>query len=241
MIDCYTWPTPNGHKVHIMLEECGLEWAVHPINIGEGDQFKPEFLKFSPTNKMPAIIDRDGPDGKDIAIFESAAILIYLGDKTGKFLPKEPQRYYDVMQWLMFQMGSVGPMLGQSHHFNAYARERIELDKIQYAIDRYVNEGNRVYGVIERRLDGREWIAADEYTIADMAIMPWLRDPAKQGIDIANYPNLERGRGKILQRPQVVKALETLAEHRRKSNAHSDKQWETLFGKTQSLQGQAAE
>ncbi len=241
MIDCYTWPTPNGHKVHIMLEECGLEWNVHPINIGEGDQFKPEFLKISPNNKMPAIVDREGPGGQDIAIFESAAILIYLGDKTGKFLPKEPHKYYDVLQWLMFQMGSVGPMLGQSHHFNAYARERIELDKIQYGIDRYVNEGNRIYGVINNRLDGREWIAADEYTIADMAIMPWLRDPAKQGIDIANYPNLERWRDKIWERPQVVKALETLAEHRRKSNAHSDKQWEIMFGKTQSLQGQAAE
>ena len=244
MIDCYTWPTPNGHKVHIMLEECGLEWNVIPINIGEGDQFKPDFLKISPNNKMPAIIDRagpGGPDGKEIAIFESAAILIYLGDKTGKFLPKEPHKYYDVLQWLMFQMGSVGPMLGQSHHFNAYARERVELDKIQYGIDRYVNEGNRIYGVIERRLDGREWIAADEYTIADMAIMPWLRDPAKQGIDIANYPNLERWRDKIWQRPQVVKALETLAEHRRKSNAHSDKQWEIMFGKIQSRQGQAAE
>ncbi len=241
MIDLHYWPTPNGKKVTILLEECELPYRIVPCSIGEGDQFKPEFLEISPNNKMPAIIDRDGPDGKDIAIFESAAILVYLGDKTGRFLPKEPHKYYDVLQWLMFQMGTVGPMLGQSHHFNAYARERIELDKIQYGIDRYVNEGNRVYGVIERRLDGREWIAADEYTIADMAIMPWLRDPAKQGIDIANYPKLERWRDKIWQRPHVVKALETLAEHRRKSNSHSDKQWEIMFGKTQSLQGQAAE
>ena len=240
MIECYTWPTPNGHKVHIMFEECGLEWNVHPINIQAGDQFDPEFLKISPNNKMPAIVDRDGPGGKRIVVFESAAILIYLGDKTGRFLPKEPHKYYDVLQWLMFQMGSVGPMLGQSHHFNAYARERIALDKIQYGIDRYVNEGNRVYGVIERRLEGREWIAAGEYTIADMAIMPWLRDPAKQGIDIAEYPNVERWRDKIWQRPQVIAALETLKEHRRISNAHSDEAWEIMFGKAQASQGRAA-
>jgi GST-like protein len=241
MIDCYTWPTPNGHKVHIMLEECGLEWTVHAINIQAGDQFKPEFLKISPNNKMPAIIDRDGPGGKEIAIFESGAILIYLGDKTGKFLPKDPHKYYDVLQWLMFQMGGVGPMLGQSHHFNAYARERIDLDKIQYGIDRYVNEANRIYGVVERRLDGREWIAADEYTVADMAIMPWLRDPAKQGVDIAKFPNVERWRDKIWKRPQVEKALQTLYEERRTSNAHSDKAWEIMFGSVQAKQGQAAE
>ncbi len=241
MIECYTWPTPNGHKVHIMLEETGLEWSVHPIDIQEGDQFKPEFLKFSPNNKMPAIIDRDGPGGKEISVFETAAILIYLADKTGQFLPKDPHKYYDVMQWLMFQMGSVGPMLGQSHHFNAYARERFEIEKIQYGIDRYMNEANRIYGVIDKQLDGKEWIAADEYTIADMAIMPWLRDPAKQGVDIAKFPNLERWRDKIWARPHVIKALETLAEHRRKSNAHSDKAWDIMFGKAQAQQGGAAE
>jgi len=244
MIDCYTWPTPNGHKVHIMLEECGLEWNVYPINIQEGDQFKAEFLKISPNNKMPAIIDRDGPDGpdgKEIAIFESAVILVYLGDKTGKFLPKEPHKYYDVMQWLMFQMGGVGPMLGQSHHFNAYARERLEIEKIQYGIDRYINEANRIYGVVEKQLDGQEWIAAGEYTIADMAIMPWLRDPAKQGVDIAKFPNVERWRDMIWARPKVITALETLAENRRRSNAHSDKAWDIMFGKSQASQGAAAE
>ncbi len=237
MIDVYTWPTPNGHKVHIMLHETGLEHTIHPINIQAGDQFDPEFLKISPNNKMPAIVDRDGPGGEPISVFESAAILVYLADKTGRFLPREPHRYYDVLQWLMFQMGSVGPMLGQAHHFNAYAPERFERDKLQYGIDRYVNEANRIYGVIDRRLADREWIAAGEYTIADMAIMPWVRDPAKQGVDIAQYPNLERWRDAIWARPQVAAALETLAEHRRKSNAHSDEAWEIMYGKTQARQG----
>jgi GST-like protein len=239
MIDVYTWPTPNGHKVHIMLQETGLEHTIHAINIQQGDQFQPDFLKISPNNKMPAIIDRDGPDGKEIAVFESAAILIYLANKTANFLPQEPQKYYDVLQWLMFQMASVGPMLGQAHHFHAYAPERFERDKLQYGIDRYVNEASRIYVVIDRRLDGREWIAADEYTIADMAIMPWLRDPAKQGVDIEKYPHLQRWRDKIWQRPAVLRALETLAEQRRTSNAMSDKAWEIMYGKTQAGQGQS--
>ncbi len=237
MIDVYTWPTPNGHKVHIMLHETGLEHTIHPINIQAGDQFEPEFLEISPNNKMPAIVDRDGPGGEPISVFESAAILVYLANKSGRFLPSEPHRYYDVLQWLMFQMGSVGPMLGQAHHFNAYAPERFEREKLQYGIDRYVNEANRIYGVIDRRLEGREWIAAEEYTIADMAIMPWVRDPAKQGVDVARYPNLQRWRDAIWARPQVEAALETLAEHRRKSNAHSDEAWEIMYGKTQVRQG----
>jgi GST-like protein len=143
------------------------------------------------------------------------------------------------MQWLMFQMASVGPMLGQAHHFHAYAPERFEREKLQYGIDRYVNEANRIYGVIDRQLEGREWIAAGEYTIADMAIMPWLRDPAKQGVDIEKFPNLQRWRDKIWARPAVVKALETLAEQRRTSNAMSDKAWEIMYGKTQAGQGKA--
>ena len=239
MIDIYTWPTPNGHKVHIMLHETGLEHTIHPINIQAGDQFKADFLKISPNNKMPAIVDQDGPGGKPLSIFESGAILIYLGEKTGKFLPSDQHARFDVMQWLMFQMASVGPMLGQAHHFHAYAPERVERDKLQYGIDRYVNESNRVYGVIERRLEGREWIAADEYTIADMAIMPWLRDPPKQGVDISAFPNVERWRDKIWTRPQVEAALETLADDRRKSNAMSDQAWEIMYGKTQTQQGQA--
>jgi GST-like protein len=237
VIDVYTWPTPNGHKVHILLHEAELEHTVHPINIQAGDQFKPDFLTISPNNKMPAIVDQDGPGGGPISIFESGAILIYLADKCGRYLPTDPRQRVDVMQWLMFQMASVGPMLGQAHHFHAYAPERFDRAQLQYGIDRYVNEANRVYGVIERRLKDNEWLAAGEYTIADMAVMPWLRDPAKQGVDIASYPNLERWRDRIWERPTVLAALETLAENRRTSNAHSDKAWEIMYGKTQSAQG----
>ena len=240
MIDLYTWPTPNGHKVHIMLEETGLPYTVHPINIQAGDQFKPDFLKISPNNKMPAMVDRDGPGGKPISVFESGAILIYLANKTGRFFPKDEHKRYDALQWLMFQMASVGPMLGQAHHFHAYAPERFPREKLQYGIDRYVNEANRIYGVIDRQLKGKDWIAAGEYTIADMAIFPWLRDPAKQGVDIAKFPDVQRWRDKIWKRPQVEKALETLAENRRVSNAHSDKAWEIMYGKTQSTQGAGA-
>ena len=242
MIDCYTWPTPNGHKVHIMLEETGTPYTVHPINIGEGDQFKPDFLKISPNNKMPAIVDTDGPGGKPISVFETGAILIYLGRKTGKFLPdeaKEPHAYYDTIQWLMFQMGGIGPMLGQAHHFNDYARQRMPIEAIQYGIDRYVNEANRLYGVVERRLAGRDWIAADRYTVADMATFPWLRYPERQGVDIADYPGVRRWRDGIWKRPAVEKALQVLAD-RGRQGPHTDKQWEIMYGKTQRTQGQAA-
>ena len=241
MLDVYTWPTPNGHKVHILLHEAEIEHKIIPINIQDGDQFKPDFLKISPNNKMPAIVDHDGPGGKPISVFESAAILIYLANKTGKFMPKDEHKKYDVLQWLMFQMGSVGPMLGQCHHFNAYAPQREPMERLQYGIDRYVNEGTRIYGVIDRQLEGRDWIAADEYTIADMAIMPWLRDPAKQGIDDSGFANLRRWREKIWKRPQVIEALETLSESRRKDNSFSDKSWEIMYGKTPSAQGHAAE
>jgi GST-like protein len=240
MIDCYTWPTPNGHKVHIMLEETGLPWTVHAINIQEGDQFKPEFLKISPNNKMPAIVDRDGPGGKEIAVFETGAILIYLAEKTGKFLPKDAHKRYDVLQWLMWQMGGIGPMLGQAHHFYNYAPQRFPREKLQYGIDRYVNEANRLYGVLEKRLAGREWVAADELTIADIAIFPWLRFPENQGVEIDKYPNVKRWRDKIAARPKVQKALETLKDHRRTGPGYSDKAWELLYGKTQATQGQVA-
>ena len=240
MIDCYTWPTPNGHKVHIMLEECGLEWTVHPINIMEGDQFDPEFLKISPNNKMPAIVDRDGPDGQEIAVFESGAILIYLADKTGRFLPTDSRPRYDALQWLMWQMGGVGPMLGQAHHFNNYAPQRFEREKLQYGIDRYVNEANRLYGILEKRLDGRGWVAAGAYTIADMAIFPWLRFPENQGVEIDRYPRVKAWREEIAARPAVAKAVETLAERRRAGPGYSDKAWELLYGKTQAQQGGAA-
>jgi GST-like protein len=241
LINLHTWPTPNGHKIHIMLAECGLDYNVIPVDIGAGDQFKPDFLTISPNNKMPAMVDHDGPGGEPISVFESAAILIYLANKTGKFLPslaEDPRGYYDVIQWLMFQMGGVGPMLGQAHHFNAYAPQRFPEDQVKYGRDRYVNEANRIYRVVERRLEGREWIAADGYTIADMAIMPWLRDPAKQGVDVADFPNMVRWRDKIWARPAVVEALKVLSDKGRRG-VHDDKQWEMLYGKTQISQGAA--
>jgi GST-like protein len=227
MIDLYTWPTPNGHKVHIMLEETGIPYRVHPINIGAGEQFEPGFLKISPNNKMPAMVDPEGPGGKPISMFESGAMLIYLASKSGKFLPEDLAKKWSTLSWLMFQMGGVGPMLGQAHHFLGYAPE-----KIPYAMDRYRNEANRLYGVIERRLGESEYIACDEYTIADMAIVPWLRYPERQGVNIDEYPRLKKWRDAILERPAAKRGVEVLAD-RRRPGAMSDKEKEVLFGKTQ--------
>ena len=227
MIDLYTWATPNGHKVHIMLEETGLPYNVIPVNIGEGDQFKPDFLKISPNNKMPAMVDSDGPGGKPISIFESGAILIYLASKTGRFLPEDLRDKWSTLQWLMFQMGGVGPMLGQAHHFLQYAPEKIE-----YAMNRYRNEANRLYGVIDRRLRESKYIACDEYTIADMAIVPWLRMPERQGVNVDDYPHLKKWRDAILERPAVQRGVKVLADLRR-AGPHSDKEREILFGSKQ--------
>ena len=226
MIDLYSWATPNGHKVHIMLEECGLPYKVHAINIGEGDQFKPDFLKISPNNKMPAIVDQDGPGGKPMSLFESGAILLYLASKTGKFLPTDIRQRWSTAQWLMFQMGGVGPMLGQAHHFRNYAK-----DKIQYAIDRYTNEANRLYGVIDRRLAESRYIACDEYSIADMAIWPWTRYPDRQGVDKAQYPHFARWFDTIAARPAVQRGVLVLADLRKP--VHDEKAREMLFGSTQ--------
>jgi GSH-dependent disulfide-bond oxidoreductase len=226
MIELYTWPTPNGHKVHIMLEETGIPYRVHPIDIGAGDQFKPEFLKISPNNKMPAMVDTDGPGGKPISMFESGAILVYLASKTGRFLPGDLRDKWSTLQWLMFQMGGVGPMLGQAHHFLGYAPE-----KIPYAMNRYKNEANRLYGVIDRRLRESAYIACAEYTIADMAIVPWLRFPERQGVEVAEYPSLKKWRDAILERPAVQRALKVLADRRRPEM--TPKQRENLFGATQ--------
>src|SRR5215213_4154357 len=210
MIDVFSWPTPNGHKVHIMLEECGLAYRALPVNIGAGDQFKPEFLKISPNNKIPAITDPDGPDGKPISLFESGAILVYLAAKTGKFMPQSDRAKYEVLQWLMFQMGSVGPMLGQTHHFRTYAPEKLE-----YAINRYTNEARRMYGVIDRRLAQSRYLAADDYTIADIATFPWLRNWERQGIVLSDYPRLEAWFNKIAERPAVQRGVKVLAEMRK--------------------------
>jgi len=224
VIDVYTWPTPNGHKVHIMLEECALPYQVHPIDIGAGDQFKPAFLKISPNNKMPAIVDPDGPDGQPISLFESGAILMYLAQKTGKFMPGDERGKYVALQWLMFQMGGVGPMLGQAHHFRIYAPEKVE-----YAINRYTNEAKRLYGVMDRRL-GEERYFAGEYSIADMAIFPWTRSYENQGIDLADFPNVKRWFDAIDARPAVQRAVKILADRRKPMD---NKEKETLFGAKQ--------
>lgn len=226
MIDVYSAPTPNGHKVHIMLEECGLPYRVQYINIGEGDQFKSEFLAISPNNKIPAIVDADGPDGKPISLFESGAILVYLASKAGKFLGKTDREKFTSLQWLMFQMGGVGPMLGQAHHFRIYAPEKIE-----YAINRYTNEAKRLYGVIDKQLSKSAYLASDEYTIADIATFPWLRSWKNQGIDWADYPNAKRWFDEISERPAVKRGVEVLT-NRGKAELDS-KAREMLFGQTQ--------
>jgi GST-like protein len=228
-IDVFSWPTPNGHKVHIMLEECGLPYRAIPVNIGAGEQFRPEFLAISPNNKIPAIVDPQGPDGQPMALFESGAILLYLAAKTGRFLPEGDRAKFEVLQWLMFQMGSVGPMLGQAHHFRLYAPE-----KVRYAIDRYTNEAKRIYGVIDRRLAQSEWVGGAEYSVADIAIFPWLRSWQNQGVVIEEFPHLKRWFDTIAARPAVQRGVQVLA-HLRKPLT-DDKSREALFGNTQYAQ-----
>ncbi|MFN3567092.1 MAG: glutathione S-transferase N-terminal domain-containing protein [Burkholderiaceae bacterium] len=225
MIDLYSWPTPNGHKIHIMLEECGLPYRVHAVDIGAGEQFKSEFLRISPNNKIPAIVDSEGPDGKPVSLFESGAILIYLAAKTGRFLPADVRGKYVALQWLMFQMGSVGPMFGQAHHFRIYAPE-----KIQYAIDRFTNETKRLYDVMDRRLAEVPYFAG-EYSIADIAIYPWTRSHANQGVDLADYPNVERWYQAVEARGAVQRGIRVLADRRRPQLTDRDRQ--TLFGAPQ--------
>lgn len=228
MIDLYTWTTPNGHKLHILLEELGLEYNAIPINIGKGDQFAPDFLAISPNNKIPAMVDHDGPGGADYALFESGAMLLYLAEKTGRFLPADPRGHYDTIAWLMFQMASVGPMLGQAHHFIKYAPEHID-----YGVKRYSNEANRLYGVMDKHLAEHEWLAGNEYTIADMAVFPWLRSSATQGVEMADYPNVQRWFDTIAQRPAVQRGLAVLSDAP-KADASSDKEaFENMFGGAQ--------
>ena len=227
MIDVYTWATPNGHKVHIMLEECGLPYKVHAVDIGKGEQFEPAFLKISPNNKIPAIVDSDGPDGKPISVFESGAILIYLAEKTGKFMPKEPRARIAALEWLMFQMGSIGPMFGQTHHFRNYAPE-----KIAYAIDRYTNETGRIYGVMDKRLGAHAYLAGPDYTIADIAAWPWTRSIKNQGHELASFPNVKRWFEAIDARPAVQRGVKVLADIRRDITQDA-KAREILFGAAQ--------
>ncbi|HXN85765.1 MAG TPA: glutathione binding-like protein [Candidatus Binataceae bacterium] len=228
MIDIYFWPTPNGYKITVMCEEVGLKYNVIPINIGAGDQFKPEFLKISPNNRMPAIVDHDGPGGKPIAIFESGAILIYLAEKTGKLMPSDTRGKYNVLQWLMFQMASVGPMLGQAHHFRVYAPEKLE-----YAINRYTNEAKRIYNVIDKQLGETPFIAG-EYSIADIAIYPWLVPHNMQGQNLDDFPNLKKWYEVLRARPAVQAGFAVMSEQlKNRPPQQNQKAWDTLFGKTQ--------
>ncbi|HVC50354.1 MAG TPA: glutathione binding-like protein [Burkholderiales bacterium] len=225
MIETYTWGTPNGHKIHIMLEETGLPYTIHPVDIRQGEQFSPTFLQISPNNKIPAIIDTEGPENKPLALFESGAILLYLAEKSGYLLPAEAVSRYRVIQWLMFQMATVGPMLGQAHHFLQYAPE-----SLPYAITRYSNEANRIYGVINTKLAETAYIAGNSYSIADIAIFPWLRYPDKQGVDITLYPNLKKWFDKIAARPAVMRGLKILEQTPR---PFTDEEKNILFGKEQ--------
>jgi GST-like protein len=225
-LELHSWPTPNGHKVHIMLEECELPYLVHAIDIGAGDQFDPKFLAISPNNKIPALTDPDGPDGRPISIFESGAILLYLAGKTGRFLPADDRGKFVALQWLMFQMGGLGPLLGQAHHFRKYAPQPID-----YAIQRYTKEANRLYGVMDRRLSQARYFAGPGYSIADMAIYPWTRSYETQGVDLALFPHLRRWYDEVGARPAVQRGVQVLASERRVLT--DDRARENLFGATQ--------
>jgi GSH-dependent disulfide-bond oxidoreductase len=222
-IELHYWPTPNGWKITIMLEELGVPYDVKFVNIGRGEQFEPSFLQIAPNNRMPAIVDPQGPDGRPISIFESGSILQYLGRKFGRFYPQDECGRVEVEQWLFWQVGGLGPMAGQAHHFRQYAPQQIA-----YAVDRYTNECNRLYGVLDRRLADRDFVAGD-YSIADMAAYPWVRPYRNQGQDLADFPNLERWFDTISARPAVERAIEVGQEHRR--NLADDKEAQkVLFG-----------
>lgn len=202
MIDLYYWTTPNGHKISLFLEEAGLPYTLYPVNIGLGEQFKPEFLKIAPNNRIPAIVDHQPTDGgQPLSLFESGAILLYLAEKTGQFLPQDLRGRQEALQWLFWQMGGLGPMAGQNHHFSQFAPE-----KIPYAIKRYVDETARLYGVLDRRLADRKFVAGSDYSIADMAIYPWIASYKKQSQKLEDFPNLQRWFNNIQARPATERA-----------------------------------
>jgi GST-like protein len=231
MIDLYYWTTPNGHKVTMFLEEAGLEYAIKPVNIGKGDQFDPAFLKISPNNRIPAIVDHaPAGGGKPISVFESGAILLYLAGKTGQFIPKDLRGQVETLEWLMWQMGGLGPMAGQNHHFAHYAPE-----KLPYAIDRYVKETSRLYGVLNKRLAGRDFIVGKQYTIADMAGYPWVI-PDRQGQDVNDFPHLKRWLVAIRARPATQRAYARAKEINPKPRApHTEEERKILFGQDKSV------
>lgn len=227
MIDLYYWPTPNGWKVSILLEELEIPYNVIEVNIGKGDQFEPDFLKIAPNNRMPAIVDHNPKDGGEpISVFESAAIMTYLADKEGKFMPEDVRGRTDVNQWLYWQMGGLGPMAGQAHHFRHYAPEQV-----QYGIDRYTNEVNRLYGVMNKRLEDREFLAGD-YSIADMAAWPWVSPWERQGQQLSDFPNLKRWFETIEARPAVQTGFHVKRELRKESGPRSEEERKILFGQT---------
>lgn len=223
-IDLYYWPTPNGHKISIMLEECGLPYTIVPVNIAVGEQFNPDFLAISPNNRMPAIVDPDGPGRRPISVFESGAILQYLGRKTGKFYPKDERARVEVEQWLMWQMGGLGPMAGQANHFRHYAPEQVP-----YAINRYTNEIHRLYGVMNKRLADRPFLAG-AYSIADMACVGWVKPFERQGQDIGEFPHLKRWLESILDRPAVKRAYAIRVEQASSVDMKDPKVQGVLFG-----------
>ncbi len=229
MIELHYWTTPNGHKITMFLEETGLPYRIVPVRIGAGDQFKPEFLAISPNNRIPAIIDHEPADGgAPISVFESGAILLYLAEKTGRFIPSDLRGRTDVLQWLFWQMGGLGPMAGQNHHFGTYAPE-----KLAYAIDRYVNETNRLYGVLNKRLADRPFVAGD-YSIADMAAYPWIVPHERQRQNLDDFPHLKRWFHEIRERPATVRAYE-LAKEINTQNVMTEEAKKILFGQTASV------
>lgn len=231
MIDVYYWTTPNGHKVTMFLEEANIEYSLKPVNIGKGDQFDADFLKISPNNKIPAIVDRRPADGrKPISVFESGAILLYLAGKTGKFIPADLRGQVECLEWLMWQMGGLGPMLGQNHHFAMYAPE-----KIPYAIERYTKETNRLYAVLDKRLSGRSFILGKQYSIADMASYPWI-NPERQGQNIDDFPNLKRWKSAIRARPATGRAYARAKEvNPNAGGIRTDEERKILFGQDKSV------
>jgi len=231
MIDLYYWTTPNGHKITMFLEEAGLEYRLKPVNIGKGDQFDADFLRISPNNKIPAIVDRAPADGgKPISVFESGAILLYLAGKTGKFIPKDLRGQVECLEWVNWQMAGLGPMLGQNHHFSTYAPE-----KIPYAIDRYTKETNRLYAVLDKRLAGRPFILGKQYSIADMAAYPWII-PDRQGQDMDDFPNVKRWKAAIRSRPATERAYARAKEVNPNPPAtRTEEERRILFGQDRSV------
>ena len=226
MIDLYYWPTPNGHKITMFLEETGIPYTLVPVNIGAGEQFKPDFLEIAPNNRMPAIVDHAPPGGGErVSVFESGAILLYLAEKTGRFLPKDTSGRFKVLEWLFWQMGGLGPMAGQNHHFSAYAPE-----KLPYAIDRYVRETNRLYGVLDRRLGDAEFVGGD-YSIADMAAYPWIVPYERQGQRLEDFSNLKRWFESIRARPATIAAYQKAEAFNRPAQM-SEEEKKVLFGQT---------